>query len=57
MKIHDVISIAYLKSAINFVENLYRYHRLFIFIIIIKNKNKYEIEKLLRKRNTRYNQK
>ena len=47
MKIYDVISIIYLKPIIDLVENLYRYRRLFIFIIIIKNEKKYEIEKLL----------
>ena len=47
IRIHDVISIAYLKSIINPTENSYRRRRLSISIVIINDENEYEIEKLL----------
>ena len=50
MKIHDVISITHLKSVIDSTEDPYRRRRLLTFIIIIDDENKYEIEKLLKKR-------
>ena len=49
MKIYNVIFIAHLKSTIDFIENLYRRRRLSISIVVIDEKKKYEIEKLLRK--------
>ena len=50
MKIHNVISIAHLKSVIDFAENSYRRRRLSISVIVIDGEKEYEIEKLLRKR-------
>ena len=50
MKIHNVIFIAHLKPSINFIKNPYRRRRLLISAVIIDEKEKYEIEKLLKKR-------
>ena len=50
MKIHDVIFIIHLKSIIDFIKDLYRRRRLLTFVIVIDDKEKYEIEKLLKKR-------
>ena len=50
MKIHDVISIAHLKSVIDFAEDSYRRRRLLISVVIIDDEKKYKIEKLLKKR-------
>ena len=50
MKIHDVIFIAHLKSTIDFAEDSYRRRRLSTFVVVINEEEKYEIEKLLRKR-------
>ena len=50
MKIYDVIFIVYLKSIIDLIKNLYRRRRLLVFIIVIDGKEKYEINKLLKKR-------
>ena len=50
MKIHDVIFIVHLKPIIDFAKILCRRRRLSIFIIIIDDKKKYKIEKLLKKR-------
>lgn len=53
MRIHDVISVVYLESAIDSVENLYQRCRLLASAVIIEKKEKYEIKKLLKKRNIR----
>ena len=45
-----MIFITHLKSFIDFIENSYRRRRLLIFIVVIDEKEKYEIEKLLKKR-------
>ena len=50
MKIHDVIFVAHLKPVIDFIKDPYRRRRLSIFIIVIDGEEKYEIEKLLKKR-------
>ena len=50
MKIHDVIFIAHLESAIDFAEDSYRRRRLSTFVVVVDGEEKYEIEKLLRKR-------
>ena len=50
MKIHNVISIAHLKPFIDSAKDSYRRRRLSIFVIVIDEEEKYEIEKLLKKR-------
>ena len=50
MKIHDVIFIAHLKPIIDSIKDSYRRRRLLIFTVVIDEKKKYEIEKLLKKR-------
>ena len=45
-----MIFITHLKPIINFMKDSYRRRRLSIFIVIIDNKKKYKIEKLLKKR-------
>ena len=50
MKIHDVIFITHLKPIIDIVKDSYRRRRLSIFIVVIDDKKKYKIEKLLKKR-------
>ena len=47
MRIHNVISITYLNLVTNLLEDFYRYRRLFILIIIIKDEDEYKIEKLI----------
>ena len=53
IRIYDVIFVAYLKLIIDSTKDLYRRRRLLVFIIIVEDKEKYKIEKLLRKRTTR----
>ena len=50
MKIHNVISIAHLESAIDPAENPYRKRRLLTSAVIVDDEEEYEIEKLLKKR-------
>ena len=50
MKIHNVISITHLKPIIDSIEDSYRRRRLSTSAVVIDEKKKYEIEKLLRKR-------
>ena len=50
IKIHDVISIAHLKPIIDSIEDSYLRRRLLISAVVIDEKEKYEIEKLLKKR-------
>ena len=51
MKNYNVIFITYLKLVTNSTEDFYLHYRLSIFIVIIEGEEKYEIEKLLKKRN------
>ena len=50
IKIHDVIFVVYLKPIIDLIEDSYRRRRLSVFVIVIDGEEKYEIEKLLKKR-------
>ena len=50
IKIHDVIFIVHLKSIIDSAKDLYRRRRLSIAVVVIDEEEKYEIEKLLKKR-------
>lgn len=50
LKIHDMIFVAHLKSVIDSVDDSYRQRRLLVLIVIMNDEEKYEIEKLLRKR-------
>ena len=53
IRIHDVVFVAYLKPVIDLDKDSYRRRRLLASIIIVEDKEKYEVEKLLRKRITR----
>ena len=50
IKIHNVIFITHLKSIIDSIKDLYERRRLSTLAVVIDEKKKYEIEKLLRKR-------
>ena len=54
MKIHNVVSIIYLKSVITIALDSYERHFIISFFIIIDNEEEYEIERLIRKRYRRY---
>ena len=45
-----MIFVTHLKPIIDFIKDLYRRYRLSAFVIVIDDKEKYKIEKLLRKR-------
>ena len=47
MKIHDIILIIYLKSLTNLLEDSYKRRYLLILVVVIDNKNKYEVKKFL----------
>ena len=50
IKIYDVIFITHLKSVIDSAKDLYWRRRLLTSVVLIDDKKKYEIEKLLKKR-------
>ena len=50
IKIHNVIFITHLKPIIDSIKDSYRRRRLSTLAVVIDEKKKYEIEKLLRKR-------
>ena len=50
MKIHNVIFITHLKPVTDPVKDSYRRRRLSTFVVIIDEEEKYEIEKMLKKR-------
>ena len=53
MRIYDIILIIYLKFTINSINNLYQRRRFSPLIIIINREEKYEINKLIRKKRIR----
>ena len=50
MKIHNVIFIIYLKLITNPTLNLYEHYFIILSLIIINNKEKYKIKRLIKKR-------
>ena len=53
IRIHDVVSVAHLKSVTNSAKDPYRRRRSSSPIIVLNEENEYEIEKLMRKRRIR----
>lgn len=53
IRIHNVVSIAHLKSTTDPTKDPYRRRRLSVLAVMVEGEEEYEVEKLLRKRSTR----
>ena len=54
MKIHNVVLVIHLKSAIAPVLDSYKRQLIVLSTVVVNNENKYKIERLIRKRQRRY---